>query len=710
MRGARRALSLAALASLLPAALLPAALQLAALLLAALQLAAPGTALAQAPPVELSVDGIFGHDALLSGGYATLVVRAGNRTASALQGEVTVETRTWERVVSVHRAPLDLPPREGRFATLTIPAFDDGLSIEVTFRAGGSTLASASSALSYAGSARPIVVLDDPPRLRAPLVGTQVGIVDPSGYGAARQVEVPIGIAVTDARSGDLILPDTAAGWSNVLFAVGTVPALGRAGEVELDALERWVRAGGRVVIMPTRSADLDHPWVRRTVGALRRGEADPTSLAAQLGSADPPLACPEGATREVFGCAARVGFGSVWITDVDLSEAGIVNRPEVQEVLRAIARAAGSGEDRVRPFLAFARGVDRPLEPWATGPNVATLRSALDPNEGYRPALVLVGIVLFAYVVLVGPVNFTIVERRKQPTLALITTPVLALLCVMATFFVGYVGKGVQMRYRRVELLDAVDGSEVASARRYTGYFYTRPSAVDVELAPGAVAMRIGSSGASDGPVVIEGSEHRTLATMRAGLWETAFVREDDTTPLGGAIRFELEGDRIARVRNDSPLPLRAAFMTDLAGGVYAIGEVPAGGVAAVPTVPSSYLNVGARPEGTYYVGAEAFLGSLGYQTDVQEAIIGLLALGAEPPSSGVLPTLFARLDAGPAPVSTPSFDRELDVRILRVLPRMAVPATYVPGIASSSPLGALLGVGAGSPGAGAETGGGTP
>jgi len=37
----------------------------------------------------------------------------------------------------------------------------------------------------------------------------------------------------------------------------------------------------------------------------------------------------------------------------------------------------------RVRPFLAFARGVDRPLEPWATGPNVATLRSALDPNEG---------------------------------------------------------------------------------------------------------------------------------------------------------------------------------------------------------------------------------------------------------------------------------------------------------------------------------------
>jgi hypothetical protein len=634
------------------------------------------------PPVDLAADGIFGHDAFLSGGYATLAVRASNRTASALQGEVVVEARTWDQTVSVHRVGLDLPAREGRVTTLTVPAFEDGLSYVITYEAGGSDLASTSLALSYSGSARPIVVLDDPPRLRAPLVGTHVSLLDTSGYYGSRDVEVPIGVATTDPRSGDLLLPDSAAGWSNVLVAIGTVPTLGRAGEPELAALEAWVRAGGHLVVMPTRSADLDHAFLRRTVGALTRGEAPGGAVGPILGITEAPLTCPREATREVFGCQVRVGFGTVWVTDFDLSEASVVNRTETQEIFRAIARSVAAGDDRVHPFLPFARGVDRPAEPWMSGPNVTAVRTALDPNEGYRPALVLVGIVLLAYVLLVGPVNFTIVERRKQPTLALLTTPVLALVCVAATFFVGYVGKGVLMRYRRVELVDVVDGSETGVSRRYTGYFYTRPAAVDVDLAPRAVAMRMGSGGAGDGPVVREGAERRTLETMRAGLWETAFVREDDTPALGGAVRFELEGSRIARVRNDTTLSIHGAFMTDLAGGVYAIGEIAAGSVVEVPTAASSYLQVGDRPSGEYWTGADAFLGTLGYQSDARGAVTAMMGMGNEAPSSGILPVLYGRLDPADPPSATPAFERELDVRILRVVPRMQGAALYVPNL----------------------------
>jgi hypothetical protein len=276
------------------------------------------------PPVDLVADGIFGHDAFLSGGYATLLVRANNRTASALQGEIVVQARTWDQVISVHRVALDLPAREGRTTTLTVPAFEDGLSYVVTYGAGGSDLASTSLALSYSGSARPIVVLDDPPRLRAPLVGTHVSLIDTSGYYGSRDVEVPIGVATTDARSGDLLLPDSAAGWSNVLVAISTVPTLGRAGEPELAALEAWIRAGGHLVVMPTRGANLDHPFVRRTVGALTRGEATEGAVGPVLGITEAPLACPREATREVFGCQVRVGFGTVWVTDFDLSEAKI--------------------------------------------------------------------------------------------------------------------------------------------------------------------------------------------------------------------------------------------------------------------------------------------------------------------------------------------------------------------------------------------------
>lgn len=650
--------------------------------LASWALAAPLAAQLAPTPVEIAADGVFGRDAFLSGGYTTLAVRANNRTASAIQGEVVVEARTWDHIVSVHRAPLDLPAQQSRITTLTVPAFDDGLQFEVSYRAGGVSLARFTASLNYGGSARPIVLLDDPPRLRGPLVGTRVSLYEPQGYyGGPRETEVPIGVVTSDARSGDLVLPDSAAGWSTVLFAVGTVTALGGADETELAALEGWIRAGGRLVVMPTHAADLDHPFLRRTVGTLTR-EAEEASLGLLLGSDTPALHCPDTAVRELFGCQSRVGFGTIWVTDDDLSQAAYASRPEVQEIFRAIARSVAGGDDRVHAYMPFARGADRAQDSWMPGPNVNAVRSALDPNEGYRPALVLVGVVLMFYVLLVGPVNFMVVERRRQPTLALITTPILAMLCVMVTFFVGYVGKGVQMRYRRVEFLDTVADSPIAVSRRYTGFFFTRPGTTDVELPPGAVALRIGSDGAGDGPRTREGADHRTLEDMRAGLWETAFIREDATTQLGGGIHFVLDGRRIAQVRNDSPLPLRGAFMTDLVGGVYRLGEIPAGATVEVPTTATSFLAIGERPSGDYWSGSNAFVGSLDAQSDVREAMLAILGMSDEAPSGGLLPVLYARLDPDAPPSSSPSFDGELDVRLLRVVPNLLPTAIYVPGM----------------------------
>jgi hypothetical protein len=328
--------------------------------------------------------------------------------------------------------------------------------------------------------------------------------------------------------------------------------------------------------------------------------------------------------------------------------------------------------------------------------PNLHAVTRALDPNESYRPALLLVAGVLLLYVVLVGPVNFTLVERRKQPTLALVTTPILALICTAATFLVGLVGKGVLMRYRRIETLDAIEGSDSGVSRRYTGFFYTRPATVDVDLAPGAVALRLG--GATDGPVVVEGAERRTLREMRAGLWETAFVREDDTPSLGGSLRFELDGTRFARVHNDSTLALHGAFMTDRSGGVYAIGELAPGGVADIPTTASSYIGVGDRPSGEFWSSGDAFLGTLGYQSDAREAVTAMMGMGEQAPVQGNVPVLWARLDPGAPSSAAPEFERELDLRLLRIVPRstpvaITVPSTTVPEHEAQGTLGTATG-----------------
>jgi hypothetical protein len=147
-------------------------------------------------------------------------------------------------------------------------------------------------------------------------------------------------------------------------------------------------------------------------------------------------------------------------------------------------------------------------------------------------------------------------------------------------------------------------------------------------------------------------------------------------------------------------PIAIHGAFMTDLAGGVYAIGEIAAGSVVEVPTTATSYLPVGDRPSGEYWNGGDAFLGTLGYQTDARGAVTAMMGMGGEAPSAGVLPLLYGRLDPADPPSATPAFERELDVRILRVVPGMQGPATYVPNLPPPPPttIGASNGPGDGT------------
>lgn len=627
-------------------------------------LALASLAEAQAPRelVPTRVEPLFGEGTLTAEAYHAVLVTVENGSGRDLAGEVELRVHGYGDHFARHEVPVDLPRGATRQVVVTV--FVDGRASHVGARyvADERPLGRGEAGLSYAGGARSVLVLGDPPRLRGALIDLDVTDLTLTGH---REVRAPVGAVRFDPANGDPMLPAEPAALGSVRLLVASAPVLARASEAQRAVIADWVRAGGRMLVLPRVASDLEDPFLRALAGpvAAEPSEAQPPLV--PRGVPHLALSCSEGQRAESFGCSAPVGFGRVFLAGYDAASPAAIESGVSRELVRSLY---APGDD-VGAALPFGRGHDdlARVDYFSATPSFGTLRAALDPNEAFRPALVLVAIVLLLYVIVVGPLNFRWVQKKQRPALALVTTPLAALACLGLLLAVGYVGKGVSMRYRRFELVEVVEGQERAPARRYTGLFATRPGAFDLDgPAPGEVAHRLDGSG-ERGPVHRHEGARVRLADFRAGLWETVFVREDRVVGLGGAVRFERDGRRLAAVVNDTPLPLEDAFVVDGAGAIYVVGDVAPGAQASIPR-----RSAGAVALATY-APADAVARELARLAEIEPddaAYVGGLIALTGTLATGLVPVLYARVPASAEALG--AFAPERDERWIRVLPAL--------------------------------------
>ena len=640
---------------------------------------------AQLEPVAITLHGIFGDQAFLSDGYGTLVLEIENRTRRTLSGKgVVIVGQPYGGVARRrHEVRVDLPPRARRRVLFTVFAGANGTSVSGFFEIDGSRVAEQSLSTNYSAGSRSVVLLTDPPRLRGGLLDLEIDLVDRRGGSGTRTARVPLGLATPDPRTGDPLLPEDAVGYATVSTMVASAPLLARASAPQRSALEDWLRAGGRLLVLPRGDGDLNDAQIRGLIGEVSRAAAsvsDVYSPLVPLAASRSMLSCGEGLRVEQFGCSRGFGFGRVFVASFDANTQSNAIAPETRELVRAVL--AGNVEPGVsEPLLRFGAQEEQQNESsyygaYNNGISFGLMRAALDPNESYKPGLAIAAVLLLLYVVLVGPVNFRIVGKRGKPTLALLSTPLIATCGLVLMLGVGFLGKGVLMRYRRVEVSEAVEGERLAPSRRYTSLFLTRPVVFDLEAPTrGVISMVPGGTG--DVPPTTEHPGGTTrLHDVRGRLWETLFAREDRIADLGGAITFERDGRRLAFVRNGTSQALRGAVIIDPIGTVFVVGSVPPGGRAAIPTTAHGTLSA----PGAYYGGSGTVdpaitqlardLGLVAGEDD--DVMQGVVALAGGSLATPPLPTLFARVDAQRDRVGGGLFAREDDFRFLRIVPRL--------------------------------------
>jgi hypothetical protein len=646
---------------------------------------AAATVAAQQAPVEVFAHGLFGDAALLQDGYGAVLFEARNRTSRPLRGRAIVEVSPsfGDGARTHHALPFDLPPRAERRAVFTVFVGTGGSLVRARFEHDGRRFEAPALSGAYGAGARAVVLLAEPPRLRGGLLELQIDLESPQN-GVTRAVTVPVGVVSLDARTGDPLLPERSVAYANVSALVAEAPLLARASVPQRRAIEDWVQAGGRLLVLPRSDGDLRDPALRSLVGDVARGVPDPSPTPSPFvpaGLALVPLRCGPEQRAEPFGCARPFGFGRVYVAAYDLNAPSNATSPEARALVQSIA-AEGSSVLAPAPLLSLGRHEERASDPQFVsggerGVHFTALRGALDPNENYRVGLAVASLLLVLYVLVVGPLNFAFVARRGSPVLALVTTPVLAALGLVSMLGVGAVGKGVRMRYRAFELAEAVEGDARAVVRRYTGYFLTRPAAFTLTGDIGVALTMVPGAGGDVAPVATDDGERVRLTQVRGRLWETLVAREDAVASLGGSVRFERAGTRLVAVHNGLAEPLLGAVVVEPGGAFYRVGDIPAGGRALVsPDVADAFPAPGFGWAGDAgHPSLRTFAGALGLSASDDVALVrGLVSFLGGTPGIAPVPALFARRAGRGRDAAGGRFALEREHRFVRVVPRVEI------------------------------------
>jgi len=140
--------------------------------------------------------------------------------------------------------------------------------------------------------------------------------------------------------------------------------------------------------------------------------------------------------------------------------------------------------------------------------------------------------LLLLAYIVLAGPVNWLVLKKVDRREWAWLTIPVLALLFTSGTFAVGRIGRGGQEVLYYLNMVD-VHSEDLAEVRSYSGVFVPRRGEISL-TAPGVLAPTSGG--------IVSGGQQNQLTVPNPPLWSTQRFYMEDHQHLSGNFAVKIQ------------------------------------------------------------------------------------------------------------------------------------------------------------------------
>lgn len=280
-------------------------------------------------------------------------------------------------------------------------------------------------------------------------------------------------------------LPGRAEGWGVLDRLVWQDIDSNQLSAEQLDAMRRWIAAGGRLVIVGgsagigTLSAFPDDLLPYRPTATL---DIAPNSLISLLGpvpadAADIPAmagALTHGRGLATSGdrvVAADLGYGNgrVTILGFDPTASWLTKTDGLDALWRGVLPDRfGDGSSLVDDTQLVQAVYQLPA-------------LALPPTTGLL-------IIIAAYILIIGPINYMILKRLDRRELAWITMPILVLGFAGASFAYGSALRGTDVVVNEVSIVRGAPDATEATAQVYFGIFSPTRSTYQVEVPQGAL------------------------------------------------------------------------------------------------------------------------------------------------------------------------------------------------------------------------------
>lgn len=414
-----------------------------------------------------------------------------------------------------------------------------------------------------------------------------VGVVAERPAGLVSEMKLPanpFGTSAAVVTLGLADLPERAEGWGTLDRLVWQDVDSNQLSSAQLTALRQWIAAGGRLVIVGgtagigTLSAFPDDLLPYRPSATL---DLDPTRLIGVLG------ALPSGAT-ELPAMAGAAGAGRPLVTSGD--------RVAAAELTYGGGRVTILGFDPTVKWLAESKAVGplwRTLLPDRSAADGVTTDDGILANAvTLLPALALppttgLLVIIGAYILVIGPLNYLILKRLDRRELAWITMPVLVLTFAAASFGYGSYLRGTDLIVNQAAIVRGANGTSEATASVYFGIFSPTRSTYQVSVPQGALlaAPMTGGSGLALDIVQGTGSaQPSAIRNLAVGTSSIRTVRAElpvAAPPMKATLNL-VNGMLTGTFENASDQPLENVAIV-LGSAVAMLGDVEAHGTREV-------------------------------------------------------------------------------------------------------------------------------